>query len=436
MADTITTKIFSSVYKIIAGALGAIGWVIKPSFRNWFDKLVIKVQKLFYRSKLGQSIKELPPEVEQSVIEKFQAIIGIVVVVVMVWIIVSHIKGEGDSINGDDADGKSFSGKGATADEDAWSGGNASDKPDRFAPKESVSSDTLDDERYTKGYIAYKQARRAAFLKEHPGITKEAYRKMYEKAVQSEFNRAWNQGHLLKIDGDKINSEDLNISSGGAADDVTNNTDTATHSDSDTNTNTTQTNTEKSADSAASTKSGNAELHGDDKVGGDMSLHSFHRRYLGAKMQEWRTSHPNASQSDIMNAQRAITREFNIAQAKGKILTFSDGKTVPIDAKDANSAVFFNGTGAVEGKNVNLDALDKTNPGLEHSISANQLLDGGLTSAEFTSYSGIHVKLDLSNIPESDRNMPLNMLAEKYIKGVAEADSAARKADGAIGEYL
>ena len=90
--DTITTKIFSSVYTIIAKALGAIGYVIKPEFRNWYDRLVRKIQKKFYSTKLGQSIKDLPPEVEQDVMQKFQAIIGIVVVIVMVWIIVSTLK--------------------------------------------------------------------------------------------------------------------------------------------------------------------------------------------------------------------------------------------------------------------------------------------------------------------------------------------------------
>lgn len=330
MADTITTKIFSSVYKIIAGALGAIGWVIKPSFRNWFDKLVRKVQKLFYRSKLGQSIRDLPPEVEQSVMEKFQAIIGIVVVVVLVWIIVSHIKGEGDSISGDDPDGKSFSGKGATA------------------------SDTAD------------------------------------------------------------------------------NADTATAG----NANATD-NTGKPTETTASEKSGNAELHGDDKVGGgSMPAHTFERRFLHEKMQEYRTSHPNASAYDIERMENKFSREFNVARAKGKILMVSDGKTISIDAKKANVTAFFNGSGAVEGKNVNLDALDKSAPNLEYNMSAGQILDSGLTSVEFTSFGGIHVKLDLSNIPESDRKMPLYMLAEKYIKGVAEANDAARKASGTIGEYF
>ena len=97
--DTITTKIFSSVYTIIAKALGAIGYVIKPEFRNWYDRLVRKIQKKFYSTKLGQSIKDLPPEVEQDVMQKFQAIIGIVVVIVMVWIIVSTLNGDSNDIS-------------------------------------------------------------------------------------------------------------------------------------------------------------------------------------------------------------------------------------------------------------------------------------------------------------------------------------------------
>ena len=82
--DTITTKIFSSVYNVISKVLEKIGYVIKPEFRNWYDRLVRKVQKKFYSTKLGQSIKDLPPEVEQDVMQKFQAIIGIVVIIVMI----------------------------------------------------------------------------------------------------------------------------------------------------------------------------------------------------------------------------------------------------------------------------------------------------------------------------------------------------------------
>lgn len=103
--DTITTKIFSSVYTIIAKALGAIGYVIKPEFRNWYDRLIRKIQKKFYSTKLGQSIKDLPPEVEQDVMQKFQAIIGIVVVIVMVWIIVSTLNGDSDAVSNSAAGG-------------------------------------------------------------------------------------------------------------------------------------------------------------------------------------------------------------------------------------------------------------------------------------------------------------------------------------------
>ena len=97
--DTITTKIFSSVYNIISKALEKIGYVIKPEFRNWYDRLVRKIQKKFYSTKLGQSIKDLPPEVEQDVMQKFQAIIGIVVVIVMIWIITSTLNGDSNEIS-------------------------------------------------------------------------------------------------------------------------------------------------------------------------------------------------------------------------------------------------------------------------------------------------------------------------------------------------
>lgn len=97
--DTITTKIFSSVYNVISKVLEKIGYVIKPEFRNWYDRLVRKVQKKFYSTKLGQSIKDLPPEVEQDVMQKFQAIIGIVVIIVMIWIITSTLNGDSNDIS-------------------------------------------------------------------------------------------------------------------------------------------------------------------------------------------------------------------------------------------------------------------------------------------------------------------------------------------------
>ena len=131
-ADTITTKIFSSVYTIIAKALGAIGYVIKPEFRNWYDRLIRKIQKKFYSTKLGQSIKDLPPEVEQDVMQKFQAIIGIVVVIVMVWIIVSTLNGDSDVVSNSAAGG-------ATAEELD----NAADTADA-AEAGSAAADTLE----------------------------------------------------------------------------------------------------------------------------------------------------------------------------------------------------------------------------------------------------------------------------------------------------
>lgn len=92
--DDVTTKIFSTVYQLLAKGLGAIGYTIKPELRNWFDRLVRKVFKLFKNTKLGQSIEELPPDVKKDVILKFQAIIGIIITVILIWIIISIIKGE------------------------------------------------------------------------------------------------------------------------------------------------------------------------------------------------------------------------------------------------------------------------------------------------------------------------------------------------------
>ena len=284
------------------------------------------------------------------------------------------------------------------------------------------------------GYKAYREARIAAIMKEHPSLSRDVIIHDYRTDFMAEYNTAWHNGNMLHVNDGDISQTPIPKSDG---------TETATTSADNTSAEgktvgTDQTtNTGKPTETTASEKSGNAELHGDDKVGGgSMPAHTFERRFLHEKMQEYRTSHPNASAYDIERMKNKFSREFDVARAKGKILMVSDGKTISINAKKANVTAFFNGSGAVEGKNVNLDALDKSAPYLEYNMSAGQMLDSGLTSVEFTSFGGIHVKLDLSNIPESDRKMPLYMLAEKYIKGVAEANDAARKASGTIGEYF
>lgn len=156
-ADTITTKIFSSVYTIIAKALGAVGYVIKPEFRNWYDRLIRKIQKKFYSTKLGQSIKDLPPEVEQDVMQKFQAIIGIVVVIVMVWIIVSTLNGDSDAVSNSAAGGATAEELDNAADNvDAAEGAdvkeieNASENPGSGSEQSSTASDTAKTETNVK----------------------------------------------------------------------------------------------------------------------------------------------------------------------------------------------------------------------------------------------------------------------------------------------
>lgn len=134
--DTITTKIFSSVYNVISKVLEKIGYVIKPEFRNWYDRLVRKVQKKFYSTKLGQSIKDLPPEVEQDVMQKFQAIIGIVVIIVMIWIITSVLNGDSNDI--------STAATGGAAAEELDNAADAADTADDAAEAGSAATDTLE----------------------------------------------------------------------------------------------------------------------------------------------------------------------------------------------------------------------------------------------------------------------------------------------------
>ena len=89
------------------------------------------------------------------------------------------------------------------------------------------------------------------------------------------------------------------------------------------------TNTGKPTETTASEKSGNAELHGDDKVGGgSMPVHTFERRFLNEKMQEYRTSHPNASAYDIERMKKQGIK--GIKSIKGADIT-DDAETLTID---------------------------------------------------------------------------------------------------------
>lgn len=441
MADTITTKIFSSVYKIIAGALGAIGWVIKPSFRNWFDKLVRKVQKLFYRSKLGQSIKDLPPEVEQSVMEKFQAIIGIVVVVVMVWIIVSHIKGEGDSI-----------GTGGDSE--------AGDLPAKGLNDPGATEEMTNNPAYINGYKAYREARIAAIMKEHPSLSRDAIIRDYRTDFMAEYNTAWHNGNMLQVNDGDISQTPIPKSDG---------TETATTSADNTSTEgktdgTDQTtNTQKPSVSENTSGSLSNELEGE-KVGsikarrlkvGDIGKqkytdaselwHKNHNIYrLKQEYIKLRASGLTnfKSGSVLRKMQRQANREFLVLLVHGKVPFVKDGNVLITDIDNVpQGGEGFSKTLADSMKSgarmaqakAELDALHNPQEYLKTSeilngnnadftkidsdisrFNLNQIIESGAKS--ITMQSGdTPIKINIENLPDADKKLNPSELLDKYL---------------------
>ena len=230
--DTITTKIFSSVYTIIAKTLGAIGYVIKPEFRNWYDRLVRKIQKKFYSTKLGQSIKDLPPEVEQDVMQKFQAIIGIVVVIVMVWIIVSTLNGDSDAVSNSAAGGATAeeldnaadtadAAEAGSAAADTLETGNAGSVhfykvPDGkdFNTKISYADESPEIYDMRQKYI---EERLDAIEKANPNLSSSALRAAKSK-IGMEYDYAFANGKILSIKDGNISAMDANTFSDSLGD--------------------------------------------------------------------------------------------------------------------------------------------------------------------------------------------------------------------------
>ena len=231
--DTITTKIFSSVYTIIAKALGAIGYVIKPEFRNWYDRLVRKIQKKFYSTKLGQSIKDLPPEVEQDVMQKFQAIIGIVVVIVMVWIIVSTLNGDSDAVSNSAAGGAAAeeldnaadtadAAEAGSAAADTLEAGNAGSVHFYKLPGGKDLSDTkisYSDEppEVFDMKQKYIEERLDAIEKANPNLSSSALRAAKSK-IGMEYDYAFANGKILSIKDGNISAMDANTFSDSLGD--------------------------------------------------------------------------------------------------------------------------------------------------------------------------------------------------------------------------
>ena len=357
-ADTITTKIFSSVYTIIAKALGAIGYVIKPEFRNWYDRLIRKIQKKFYSTKLGQSIKDLPPEVEQDIMQKFQAIIGIVVVIVMVWIIVSTLNGDSNAVSNSAAGGATAEELDNAADNvDAKEIENASDNSGSGSEQSSTASDTTKTETNTNSGTEAAEA---------------------------------------TVKGGNASSTKMYYVPGG--------------------------------------KDVNVKLSYADNP----EVYNMRQKYISDRINAIKNSikNTNPKRFSIARTQLQVETEYDYAFANGKILSIRDGNIIPIEANKfteslSNPKAFLENTGALDGKTANLDAL----PSLYTKFNAEQLADAGVETINFNSY-GVPVKIDLSKIPEADKSLNPEQLAQKYIKAVAEQAEKAKAEKEKLGFYL
>ena len=228
--DTITTKIFSSVYNVISKVLEKIGYVIKPEFRNWYDRLVRKVQKKFYSTKLGQSIKDLPPEVEQDVMQKFQAIIGIVVIIVMIWIITSVLNGDSNEIStaatggaaAEELDNAADTADAGSAAADTLEAGNAGSVHFYKLPGGKDLSDTkisYSDEppEVFDMKQKYIEERLDAIEEANPNLSSSALRAAKSK-IGMEYDYAFANGKILSIKDGNISAMDANTFSDSLGD--------------------------------------------------------------------------------------------------------------------------------------------------------------------------------------------------------------------------
>lgn len=449
MADTITTKIFSSVYKIIAGALGAIGWVIKPSFRNWFDKLVRKVQKAFYHSKLGQSIKDLPPEVEQSVMEKFQAIIGIVVVVVMVWIIVSHIKGEGDSISSDDTDGKSFSGKGAAADDttdnvDTTASDNAntadnSSNTDAAADVsnngEEIGDATTSNARngwhiMKKGKYPvssgsagqqesdYIKQRVEEIAQRRGGKLDDFWRRRYTRMAQKEWDAAESNGKILSIKNHKILAHDMDATDKKEIYGIYKGNDAVKNATTNT-ANTAQSEADKLDALHNSTSGGSASsmkmfiapaAKTDSNVELPAEAHNLQDSYVDARLKAI-PGYDKMSEIQQEKLKDMAEMEFNKSFDNGNVLVVKNNNIFPINAEQYNNPQeYLKISGILNGNNADFTKIDSD----ISRFNLNQIIESGAKS--ITMQSGdTPIKINIENLPDADKKLNPSELLDKYL---------------------
>lgn len=399
--DTITTKIFSAVYKIISGTLEKIGYVIKPDFRNWYDKLVRKIQKKFYATKLGQSINDLPPEVKDGVMERFQAIIGIVVIVIMVWIIVS-------TLNGDDV---------ATS----ASGGAAAEEMNNFADAFDARSDDFYnvDGNPTSGEISMAQIAKTDpdtykayndYIKDRVAAIKEANSDMDADDIANaqnqaalEFKTALQKGKVLSIEDNKIieaNTDNEIISNEYS--DMTHNADRQSKYE-------VLDQKSKISDGTISFFSRNQQ-----------ALQKLENNYINARLEALQQSNdiPNEKIGDI---KFNLKEEFRDAYYHGKILSIKDNKIVETNSDSfinlSNNIDTLKNIGVIKGHVADFSSVSPT---LLDNISIKSFIKNGITDIKFIDRN-INVNLEIDRIPKNMLNLNAKEIADKVIREYANA---------------
>ena len=399
--DTITTKIFSAVYKIISGTLEKIGYVIKPDFRNWYDKLVRKIQKKFYATKLGQSINDLPPEVKDGVMERFQAIIGIVVIVIMIWIIVS-------TLNGDDV---------ATS----ASGGAAAEEMNNFADAFDARSDDFYnvDGNPTSGEISMAQIAKTDpdtykayndYIKDRVAAIKEANSDMDADDIANaqnqaalEFKTALQKGKVLSIEDNKIieaNTDNEIISNEYS--DMTHNADRQSKYE-------VLDQKSKISDGTISFFSRNQQ-----------ALQKLENNYVNARLEALQQSNdiPNEKIGDI---KFNLKEEFRDAYYHGKILSIKDNKIVETNSDSfinlSNNIDTLKNIGVIKGHVADFSSVSPT---LLDNISIKSFIKNGITDIKFIDRN-INVNLEIDRIPKNMLNLNAKEIADKVIREYANA---------------
>ena len=399
--DTITTKIFSSVYKIIAGTLEKLGYAIKPEFRNWYDKLVRKIQKKFYNTKLGQSISDLPPEVKDDVMEKFQAIIGVVVIIIMTWIIISTFNGENIDANTENADNSSVSN--SNIDDISNNTESAASKqmflPDKDTIDTKINYSNEPKEIYDMR-VKYINERYNAIKDEYPNMSAMQQNAWRHKAAV-EFDASFAHDKILKIEDGKIIRTDINADETGIYTDITANADNLSKYEA---------NYDK-YDYFYSTRFINSNYD---------VIRQLRINYINERLEILQQAH-DIPADKIETIKDGLKSEFMDAIKHGKILSIQNNKIIETDATD-----FLNLSDNIDAlKNIgiindNVADFENISSKLLDDIPVESFIKNGITNIKFID-RGITVNLDIERIPKNMLNLDAKEIADKVVKEYAQA---------------